>query len=56
MDVKSEELFGNESNAKNFELNFKIKIGQKGIILYSKRGNNVQMGQDNRMRICLTTL
>ncbi len=44
MDVRSEELFGNRLDAKNFELNLEIKVGQKGKTFYSKIGNNVQSG------------
>jgi hypothetical protein len=44
MDVGSEELFGDKSNAKNFGPSLKTKVGQKGKTLYSKRGNNVQSG------------
>jgi hypothetical protein len=41
MDVGSEELFGDKSNAKNFELSLEIKVGQKGRTLYFEGGNNV---------------
>jgi hypothetical protein len=40
MDVGIEELFGDKSNAKNFEPNLEIKVGQKGRTLYFG-GSNV---------------
>jgi len=39
MDARSENLFRNKSNARNFELSSKTKVGQ---IFY--RGNYVQSG------------
>ncbi len=44
MDVRSEELFGNKSDAKNSKPSSETKVGQKGKTLYSKRGNYVQNG------------
>jgi hypothetical protein len=41
MDVGSEELFGDKSDAKNFEPSSKTKLGQKGRTFYLERGNNV---------------
>ncbi len=41
MDVGIEELFGDKSNAKNFEPNLEIKVGQKGRTLYFEGGSNV---------------
>jgi hypothetical protein len=41
MDARSENLFRNKSNARNFELSSKTKVGQKGKNLYFERGNNV---------------
>jgi hypothetical protein len=44
MDVGSEKTFQDKSDAKNSEPNSKTKVGQKGIILYFERRNNVQSG------------
>jgi hypothetical protein len=41
MDVGSEKLFGNKSDAINSEPNSKTEVGKKGKTLYSKKGNNV---------------
>jgi hypothetical protein len=41
MDVGSENLFKDESNAKNSKLSLQTKVGQKGRTLYFKRGNYV---------------
>jgi hypothetical protein len=44
MDARSEELFRNRLNARNYKLSSKTKVGQKGKTIYSKRGKNVQIG------------
>jgi hypothetical protein len=41
MDVGSEELFGNKSDAINFEPNSKTEFSKKGKTFYSEKGNNV---------------
>jgi hypothetical protein len=41
MDVGNEELFGDKLDAKNFDINLEIKVGQKGKTLYFEGGNNV---------------
>jgi hypothetical protein len=41
MDVGNENLFRNESNARNFEPNLETKVGQKGKTIYTERGNDV---------------
>jgi hypothetical protein len=41
MDVGSEELLRDMSNAINFELSSKIEINQKGITPYFKRGKKI---------------
>ncbi len=41
MDVGNEKLFGDMSNAKNFEPSLEIEVGQKGKTLYFERWNNV---------------
>ncbi len=44
MDVGSEEIFGDKLDAKKFQLNSKIKVGQKSKTFYYEKGNNVQSG------------
>ncbi len=44
MDVRSEELFKDRLDARNFELSSKIRVSQKGRALYFERGKNVQSG------------
>jgi hypothetical protein len=41
MDARSEELFGDRSDAKNFEPGSKTKVNEKGKTLYFERRNNV---------------
>jgi hypothetical protein len=41
MGVVNEKLFGDRLNAKNFELNSKTEVSQKGRFFYSKRRKNV---------------
>jgi hypothetical protein len=41
MDARSEELFGDRLDAKNFEPDSKTEVNQKGKTLYFERGNNV---------------
>jgi hypothetical protein len=44
VDARSEELFKDKLDARNFELSSKIKVSQKGSALYSERRKNVQSG------------
>jgi len=44
VDARSEELFKDRLDARNFELSSKIKVSQKGSALYYERGKNVQSG------------
>jgi hypothetical protein len=44
MNARSEELFKNKSNAKNFEPSLATKVSQNGRTLYFERRNNVQNG------------
>jgi len=44
MDVGSKKLSKDRSNAINFELGSKTKIGQKSKTFYFEKGNNVQSG------------
>jgi hypothetical protein len=55
MDARSKKLLGDGLNAKIFRPSSKIKVSQKGKTFYSERGNNVQVGQDNKMCKWLTT-
>jgi len=41
MDVRSEELFGNKSDAKNSKPSLETKVGQKGKTFYFEGRNNV---------------
>jgi hypothetical protein len=41
VDARSEKLFKDLSNFRNFELSSKIKVNQKGKTFYSLKGNNV---------------
>jgi len=44
MDVRNEKLLKHKSNVRNYELNIKTKVSQKGRTFYSKRMKNVQSG------------
>jgi len=41
MDVRIKELLKDKLNARNFEFNSKREVSQKGITLYSKRGDKI---------------
>jgi len=51
----SKNLFRDRSDARNFEPNSKTEVGQQGRTFHFKRGIMYKVGQDNKMRRCLTT-